>query len=228
MLFSIDGVSFKYQIEEQKVVALQDIHHSVRQGDFQILYGPSGSGKTSLLNLLGLIEPLQSGRIALNETQYGDLRETQKNHLRRFEIGFVFQAFHLMPVLNAEENVEYFLFQHRLSAKERQSRVQDALEKVGLWSHRKKRPGEMSGGQKQRVAIARAIAKRPKVILADEPTASLDQTTGREIMELFKSLNHDQQTTLVVSSHDPMVHTFGKNLVHLRDGRIVECTERPA
>ena len=179
-LYQLSGVNFQYHLGTLLVQALRNIDLKIDAGDFVCFRGPSGSGKTTLLNLLGLIEPPQEGTTLFEGEDLSKLSETQKNHIRRFRIGFVFQNFHLIPVLRADENVEYFLARQGLPKKERQERVETALKAVGLWEHRNKKPLEMSGGQRQRVAIARALAKHPHVIVADEPTASLDSSTGKQ------------------------------------------------
>jgi len=202
------------------MAALEKVSFQIRSGDFVAISGPSGSGKSTLLNLLGMIEPLQSGEIALDGHSYSSLRERDRNWIRRFKLGFIFQSFNLIDVLNAEENIEYFVNSQGLGMAERKSRVEDALKAVQLWEHRFKKPHQMSGGQRQRVAIARALAKKPRVILADEPTASLDQTTGREIIELLKKLNTQENVTIVVSSHDPMVLEQAPRRLRLKDGKI--------
>ncbi|OFZ20538.1 MAG: ABC transporter ATP-binding protein [Bdellovibrionales bacterium GWB1_55_8] len=219
-IYEANGIGFAYQLGSQKVNALTDVGLTISRGEFACLLGPSGSGKTTLLNLLGLIEPLQAGDIRFDGKSLKESNETEKNSIRRFSIGFVFQSFQLFPVLSAEENVEYFLTRQGVRPGERKEKVREALTSVGLWEHRSKRPLEMSGGQRQRVAIARAVAKSPLVIIADEPTASLDQTTGRGVMELFRSLNRDKGITILASSHDPMVHEFAQRRIQLKDGRL--------
>lgn len=224
-LYEVRGLQFQYPLGRTVISALRGVDFSIPEAGFFCLSGPSGSGKTTLLNLLGLIETLDrpehgSGEIRLSGRSLKALREAEKNAIRQREIGFVFQNFQLFPVLSAEENVEYFLARQGIGAREREDRVSQALHSVGLWEHRKKRPLEMSGGQRQRVAIARALAKRPKVILADEPTASLDSATGAGIMELFQAANRQAGTTLVISSHDPMVQAFCPSHIHLHDGKI--------
>jgi putative ABC transport system ATP-binding protein len=219
-LYELSNVTFHYQLGNQRVQALQNVNLSIASGEFVCLRGPSGSGKTTLLNLLGLIEPPQDGTALFEGDNLGTISEKQKNHIRRFRIGFVFQNFHLIPVLRADENVEYFLSRQGLPKTQRKARVEAALRSVGLWEHRHKKPLEMSGGQRQRVAIARALAKNPHVIVADEPTASLDSGTGREIMSLLRVMNQEQGVTILVSSHDPMVIDFARRTVELHDGSI--------
>jgi ABC-type lipoprotein export system ATPase subunit len=221
LLYNIEDLSFEYQLGRQSVTALQGVSLQIQKGCLLCLSGPSGSGKTTLLNLLGLIEPVQKGSVLLEGKNLAALSEAERNHLRRYQIGFVFQSFHLIPVLSAEENVDFFLIRQGIPTTERRKRVQAALEAVGIWNQRAQRPLEMSGGQRQRVAIARAIAKKPEVIIADEPTANLDQLTGREIMEIFRTVNQASAVSVVLASHDPMVQSFAQTRVTLRDGKVV-------
>jgi ABC-type lipoprotein export system ATPase subunit len=219
-LFETERLGFQYQLGSQTFTALKDVSLAIDEGDFVCLSGPSGSGKTTLLNLLGLIEPVQGGDIRFEGRSYKSLAESERNALRKTRLGFVFQTFQLFPVLTAFENVEFFLARQGLPVNERRKLSENALQAVGLWEHRNKKPLEMSGGQRQRVALARAFAKQPRVILADEPTASLDQATGRQILEIMRELNAKTGVTLIVCSHDPMVLGFGKTQVRLRDGEI--------
>ena len=224
-LFAVEQLNFRYQLGSQTFTALKDVTLDISEGDFVCLSGPSGSGKTTLLNLLGLIEPVQDGDIRLEGRSYKALSEGERNALRKTHLGFVFQTFQLFPVLTAFENVEFFLARQGLARSERRARAEKALQAVGLWEHRNKKPLEMSGGQRQRVALARAFAKQPRVILADEPTASLDQATGRQILEIMRELNEKTGVTIIVCSHDPMVLSFGKTQVRLRDGVIQRSDE---
>lgn len=219
-LYRIRGIRFAYAFGRLKSPALNGIDADITKGEFVCFSGPSGSGKTTLLNLLGLIENLQDGSIDFGGRPFAALTESEKNDIRRHRIGFVFQTFQLFPVLRSDENIEYFLARQGLPREERRQRVRDVLEVVGLWEHRHKKPLEMSGGQRQRVAIARALAKHPDVIIADEPTASLDQATGRGVMEVFQKFCRERAVTIVASSHDPMVQQFADRQLHLVDGRL--------
>ncbi|MFL5815141.1 MAG: ABC transporter ATP-binding protein [Bdellovibrionia bacterium] len=222
-IFQVKDLRFDYSLGGQNVPALRGVSLSIDKKELVCLTGPSGSGKTTLLNVLGLIEPIQKGDIVFAGKSYQGISESEKNKIRRYQIGFIFQSFQLFPVLTAEENVEYFLARQGLAKDERKNRVEEALRAVGLWEkHRNKKPLEMSGGQRQRVAVARAIAKKPEVIIADEPTASLDQKTGRELMELFTELNRNIGATFIVSSHDPMVREFLPRQIHLLDGQLTD------
>ncbi len=219
-LFSLKKISFYYDLGKQRIAALRALNLDIPSHSLITISGPSGSGKSTLLNLLGLIEPLQEGEIFFHEEKFSTMNAKRKNEVRKFNIGFIFQQFHLIPVLNAQENVEYFLRRQHLAKELIAERTREALEAVGLWEHRKKRPGELSGGQKQRVAIARALAKHPDVIIGDEPTASLDQKTGRGIMELFAKLVDQKKMSIILTTHDPMVQTFSQQNFHFNDGHL--------
>lgn len=182
--------------------------------------GPSGSGKSTLLNILGLIEPVQEGSVHFLGADLSALRESEKNRMRKHRFGFIFQQFHLIPVLSAEENVAYFLSAQGCTKAEIRFRTEEALVAVGLWPYRKQKPSELSGGQKQRVAIARAIAKRPEVIIADELTASLDRKTGQGIMEILAELVRSKRSSVILTTHDPMVESYADDRLHLVDGRL--------
>ncbi len=219
-LYDIKDLIFSYRLGTEQVDALRGINIQIPSASLITISGPSGSGKSTLLNILGLIEPVQQGKILFQQEDIGQMTEKRKNQLRKFKIGFIFQQFHLIPILTAEENIRYFLTRQKLPPAEIQERTLEALQAVGLWAHRKKRPSELSGGQKQRVAIARAIAKQPAVIIGDEPTASLDQATGREIMELLSTLVATQKSSLILTTHDAMVQCFAHHNLHLQEGRI--------
>ncbi|MBS0650438.1 MAG: ABC transporter ATP-binding protein [Verrucomicrobia bacterium] len=221
-LYSIENVSFAYQLGSQKVQALQSLSLEIPNHSLITFSGPSGSGKSTLLNLMGLIEPVQAGEILFQNEKFSEMSKKRKNEIRKFKIGFIFQQFHLVPVLTAEENVEYFLKRQKLSHDEVEKRTRDSLEAVGLWKHRNKKPSELSGGQKQRVAIARAIAKRPEVIIGDEPTASLDQQTGREIMSIFTEMIEKENVTIILTTHDPMIKSYSHLDFHIQDGQLLK------
>ena len=221
LLYRVQDLQFKYKLGEQDVTALSDVSFALKTGCFVCISGPSGSGKTTLLNVLGLIEEPQEGRVEFLDRDFKKLSESEKSEIRKYQVGFVFQSFHLFPVLSAEENIDYFLSRQGLPKAERRQRTETALQTVGLWEHRQKRPLNMSGGQRQRVAIARALAKNPRVIIADEPTASLDQKTGENIMHLLIELNRNKNISFLISSHDPMVQKTCKEHLRLRDGVLV-------
>ena len=217
-LYKLQNISFSYKIGTHEVSALHDISLQIPKRSLTTFSGPSGSGKSTLLNLLSLIEPLQGGEIMFEDHDFSTLSERKRNEIRKFHIGFIFQQFHLIPVLTAEENVAYFLHRQSLSKAEIQERVKETLNAVGLFEHRFKKPKEMSGGQMQRVAIARAIAKEPKVIIGDEPTANLDQETGKEVMKIFQKLVEEKEISIILTTHDEMVKSYSTTNFHIQDG----------
>lgn len=194
----------------------------MRPGEFAAIVGPSGSGKTTLLNIIGCIDEPSSGEVFISGRPVAGLSREERAEVRKQDIGFVFQTFNLVPVLSAFENVELPLVLLKRPADERREKVVDLLEKVGLGDYLDRRPAEMSGGQQQRVAVARALVKNPKLVLADEPTANLDSTTGEGILELMRELNRDLGITFIFSTHDKMVMDFARRLVVLHDGRVAE------
>ena len=220
-LFVINDLQFSYLAGSQEIPALRGLSLSIPTGSFVTFTGPSGSGKSTLLHLLGLIEPVQKGKLLFRDEDMSKMSEKQMNRIRKYHIGFIFQQFHLIPVLSVEENVMYFLLSQGLKQEEARERALAALEDVGIIDQAKKRPGELSGGQKQRVAIARAVAKNPDVIIADEPTASLDQKTGEGIVELLQKLVAEHNCSMIISTHDPMVEKHSEMNFHIQDGQIV-------
>jgi putative ABC transport system ATP-binding protein len=227
VLVRIENVSKEYRLDEQVVTALHRIDLNIEQGVFMALAGPSGSGKTTLLNLIGCIDIPTRGRITIGDQEITASDPDRLASLRARTIGFIFQTFNLLPVLSAEENVEYPLLQFKeLSAAERARRVRHFLEVVGLAEFARHRPNQLSGGQRQRVAIARALAVHPKIILADEPTANLDHRTGGRILRLMRKLNRELGTTFVFSTHDQRVIDMAIRRVDLEDGEIVRLGVR--
>ncbi|MFP8873858.1 MAG: ABC transporter ATP-binding protein [Myxococcota bacterium] len=200
--------------------ALSGIDLTIEAGEFAALAGPSGSGKTTLLNLLGALDVPTAGQILLDEEDLADLKPAELSNRRLHKLGFVFQAYNLIPVLSAAENVEFVLELQGIGVSERRKRATELLERVGLADMAEKRPLEMSGGQQQRIAVARAIASRPRVVLADEPTANLDSTTAKSLLDLMHGLNQDEGITFLFSSHDPLVLDKAERRILLRDGRI--------
>jgi len=219
-LFQIQDLHYRYRLDGQWVPALNGVNAEIATGIVTCLSGPSGSGKSTLLNLLGLLDQPASGELSFQGQSVAALSEGAKEKLRLFQLGFIFQAFNLFPALSAEENVEYFLTKQGVTAGDRKARVRDSLEAVGVLDQAKKRPNQMSGGQRQRVAIARALAKQPKVILADEPTASLDRKNGQSVVELLKTLSRERGLSVVIASHDPLVLDQADARIDLRDGRL--------
>jgi len=218
----IEDVSKSYNLGNQRVEALRSVDLTIDEGDFLAIAGPSGSGKSTLLNLIGCIDIPSSGNIYIAGNRVSDQNPDQLADLRARTIGFIFQTFNLLPVLSAEENVEYPLLQFKdITKRERRERVGHFLNVVGLEKFARHRPNELSGGQRQRVAIARALVTRPKIVLADEPTANLDHKTGASILELMRLVNRIQKTTFVFSTHDASVMRMANKLIHIQDGRIV-------
>src|ERR1041384_7466671 len=223
-LIRVENVSKQYRLGDQLVSALSEVTLTIEEGVFLAIAGPSGSGKSTLLNLMGCIDVPTSGRVLITGRDTSDSTPDQLADLRARTIGFIFQTFNLFPVLSAEENVEYPLLQFKdISKNERRERVRHFLNIVGLEKYMRHRPNQLSGGQRQRVAIARALATRPKVVLADEPTANLDQKTGASILELMRLVNRIQKTTFVFSTHDQAVMRLAHRVVHIQDGAI--CRE---
>ncbi len=219
----IQEVSREYALGKQTVTALRKVSLTVFQGEFLALAGPSGSGKSTLLNMIGCIDSPSSGSVRIHGQDVGSRSADELADLRLNTLGFVFQTFNLLPVLSARENVEYPLLQKKDVSKDvRRERAEHALRAVGLERFAGHRPNELSGGQRQRVAIARALATRPRIILADEPTANLDRKTGEDILKLMRELNQRDGTTFIFSTHDPRVMEIADRVVELSDGQIVE------
>ena len=221
-LFEADDLSIDYRLGDVGVPALKKLNFSIPSGLFTCLVGPSGSGKSTLLNVLGFIEPLQRGQLKYFGRQLSGIAESELNQIRRFEVGFVFQNFHLIDVLSAFENVEYFLARQGVPRKQRVERVRESLACVGLLDHAQKRPNQMSGGQRQRVALARALAKQPKVLIADEHTANLDSSTGAEVLKLLITLSRERGCSVVMASHDRQAIDASDRRIFLKDGQLVE------
>ncbi|UCG41998.1 MAG: ABC transporter ATP-binding protein [candidate division WOR-3 bacterium] len=216
------GVTKTYRVGKVEMPALRGVSLAVKEGEFTAIVGPSGSGKTTLLNIIGCIDDPTSGDVIIGSEPVSSLSQRQRAVVRKRSIGFVFQTFNLVPVLSAYENVELPLILLRESPGQRKEKVERMLGLVGLGELLHRRPNEMSGGQQQRVAVARALVKEPRMVLADEPTANLDSTTGEGILKLMRDLNQELKTTFIFSTHDRMVMDFARRLVVLKDGRIVE------
>jgi len=210
-----------YTARGVETLALRGVDLSIDEGEFTVLAGPSGSGKTTLLNLFGGLDVPSSGHVFLDGRDLAGLSGASLAELRLRKLGFVFQAYNLIPVLSARENVEFVMQLQGIDASERRRRAGDLLAEVGLAELGAKRPLEMSGGQQQRVAVARAIASRPRVVLADEPTANLDSGTAEKLLALMEQLNRDRGITFVFSTHDPLVMARARRVVRLQDGRVV-------
>ncbi len=216
------GLVRSYRLGAAVFPAVRGIDLEVRPGEFLVLQGPSGSGKTTLMNLLGFLDRPDEGEVLLDGRRIEGLDENALSDLRRDRLGFVFQTFNLMPVFTTAENVEYPLMLRGAPVAERRRRARELLAQVGLAGKENVRPDLLSGGERQRVAIARAVANEPDVVLADEPTASLDTRTSEGILELVDRLNRERGVAFVVATHDPRVVARARRVVSLRDGCIVE------
>ncbi len=225
-IISIREVTKVYRQGSVDVHALRGLTMDVEAGEFTAICGPSGSGKTTMLNLIGALDAMTSGSIMLEGRELASLNKKELSELRRDRIGFVFQAYNLMPVLTAYENAEMVLWVQGVDGASRRERVMGLLEQVGLKGMENRRPSELSGGQQQRVAIARAIASNPAVVLADEPTANVDSETAETLLALMEELNREQGVTFVFSTHDPQVMERARRVVRLVDGRVASDERR--
>jgi putative ABC transport system ATP-binding protein len=219
-MIELAQVSRIFVVGDQQVAALRDIDLSIAEGDYVSIMGPSGSGKSTLLNMIGLLDRPSSGTYKLDGGNVTDLDDQQQARVRSEKIGFVFQAFHLVPRLTAAMNIELPLMLAGVAVEERKDRVTELLKNYGLTDRADHRPDQLSGGQRQRVAIARATSMHPAVLLADEPTGNLDQTTGKEVMSLLEELVV-QKVALIVVTHDPAIGSRAKRQIHMVDGQIV-------
>ncbi len=222
------GVGKVYDSRGIATRALAGIDLVVQAGEFAVLAGPSGSGKTTLLNLFGALDTPTEGEIRIDGRALGGLSGRALAELRLHKLGFVFQAYNLIPVFSALENVELVMELQGRPAAERRARALAVLAEVGLADLVSKRPLEMSGGQQQRVAVARAVASRPRVVLADEPTANLDSSAASALLDLMEQMNREHGVTFLFSSHDPLVIERARRVIRLRDGRVVADDRRPA
>jgi putative ABC transport system ATP-binding protein len=222
------AISRTYQDDSVPVRALSRVDFEVARGEFVSLAGPSGSGKSTLLNIIGGLDRPDEGTVEVDGVLLNELSESALSDLRLSKMGFVFQAYNLIPVLTARENVEFIMQLQGVSARERQERAEALLQELGLEGMADRRPGEMSGGQQQRVAVARAIVTHPVLLLADEPSANLDSKTTEELLKLLRRLNEEHGVTIVTATHDPLVMGYARRQVRLRDGEIIEDSARQA
>ena len=226
-LLEMQGVKKIYRQGKIEVPALRGIDLKVETGEFTTIFGPSGSGKTTLLNLIGCLDKPTNGQIEFDGEQLSGLDKKSLAMIRRYNIGFIFQSYNLIPVLTAYENVEFAIrLINKHNEKELREKVMKILAAVGLEGLEDRKPNELSGGQKQRVAIARALVKEPKLVLADEPSANLDSKTSEEVLQVMVKMNQELGTTFIFSTHDPRVMDYARRLIEIRDGLISKDQRR--
>jgi len=225
-ILKIQNVSKIYSTDGIEVRALRSLSLSIEEGEFTAIAGPSGSGKTTLLNIISGLDTPTSGQALLAGRPISTMKGSELSDFRRDHIGFIFQAYNLIPVLTVKENIEYIMLLQGIQEKERHSRVASILKNVGLDGMENRQPKQLSGGQQQRVAIARAMVSNPSIILADEPTANLDSNTGASLLDIMRDLNKSVGMTFVFSTHDTMIMERAKRLVLLRDGEVVNDERR--
>lgn len=225
-MIRIENLVKNYHSGESTVRALRDISVDIESGEFTAIAGPSGSGKTTMLNIIGCIDSMDSGRVIIQERDIALMSKEEKSLYRRENLGFIFQSYNLIPVLTAYENVAFPLNLLGIPEREIKPRVFEILGEVGLSGLEGRIPSQLSGGQQQRVSIARALIKNPSLVLADEPTANLDSHTGKDILELMEKMNEKYQTTFIFSTHDQMVMDCAKRLLYLHDGEVVKDERR--
>jgi putative ABC transport system ATP-binding protein len=224
-LLRISNVDKDYYLGKTVIHALKKVSFSIEAGDFLSIVGPSGCGKTTLLNILGCIDKPTAGEVFFENQNLAELNDNQEADIRLDKIGFIFQSFNLVPVLTCFENVEFPLILNGTPKRERRERVEYLIKLVGLEEYAAHKPDELSGGQRQRVAIARALVNRPALIIADEPTANLDSTTGGAILETMARLNQEEQVTFIFSTHNPEIMRYAKRIVRLKDGEVSAVEE---
>jgi len=223
-IIELKDVKKTYPLGKVQVEAVKGVSFCIERGDFISIAGPSGSGKTTILNMIGLIDTPTSGEVYIEGQPISGLNDRQLTTLRHDTIGFIFQSFNLIPVLNVYENIEFplLLGKSPMGKQERDDWIKYLINEVGLADWIRHRPNELSGGQRQRVAIARALVTKPKIVLADEPTANLDSTTGEQIIELMKKINRELDTTFIFSTHDIKIVDIADHVIRLRDGLVTE------
>jgi putative ABC transport system ATP-binding protein len=226
-ILQVQGVTKRYESAAGEVVALRDLHLTIEQGEFVTIMGPSGSGKTTLLNCLSLLDDIDEGSIILAGKDVRKMKDAKRTAFRGKQMGFIFQAFNLIPVFTAAENVELPLLLNGADPRKARAAAVETLEKVGLGKRANHRPNELSGGEQQRVAIARALAGRPRIVWADEPTGNLDSETAKQVIEMLGQL-HRQGMTVMLVTHDPQIGGVANRLIQMRDGQIVADKRRTA
>lgn len=225
-VIELKSLSKIYNPDTIPVRAINDVSLSVEEGEFTAIVGPSGCGKTTLLNMIGGLDARSEGSVEVGGVSIQDMSESQLTTFRLQHIGFVFQAYNLIPVLTAKENIEFIMVLQNMDAKTMQERSDDLLDRMGIKDQRDRRPSELSGGQQQRVAVARALASRPKFVLADEPTANLDSGSTEALLDIMAKLNEEENITFIFSTHDQRVIDRAKRVITLEDGVIVSDEHR--
>lgn len=225
-VIEISNLSKIYNSSEVRVTAVNEVSLNFSEGEFTAIVGPSGSGKTTLLNLIGGLDTTSSGEIKIAGKDLNTLKASELINFRLSQIGFVFQAYNLIPVLTAFENVEFIMEMQGWSKKERTERAMDLLGRVGLAERAGCRPAKLSGGQQQRIAVARALASRPKFVLADEPTANLDSRSTENLLEIMEELNREENVTFIFSTHDRRVVNKARRIITLEDGRVISDVQK--
>ena len=220
-VIELKNLSKIYNPETIPVRAINDVTLSVKEGEFTAIVGPSGCGKTTLLNMIGGLDISSEGSVDIGGVSINEMSESELTTFRLQHIGFVFQAYNLIPVLTAKENIEFIMVLQNRDAKTMQERSDDLLDRMGIRNQRDRRPSELSGGQQQRVAVARALAARPKFVLADEPTANLDSGSTEALLDIMAKLNKEEKITFIFSTHDQRVIDRAKRIIKLVDGEIV-------
>ena len=221
-VIKVESITKTYLSGEVHVPAVKDISLQIKRGEFTAVVGPSGSGKTTLLNIIGGLDIPTSGQVWLADKPISEMSGNELSDFRRDHIGFIFQAYNLIPVLTVKENIEYIMLLQGISHAERGERVARILKEVGLAGLEGRRPVQLSGGQQQRVAVARAMVSQPDIILADEPTANLDSQTGSSLLDMMRFLNESHGMTFVFSTHDNMIMERARRLIILKDGQVVD------
>jgi len=220
MIIETKKVSKTYTDVGVPVKAVKDVDLTIKEGEFTAVVGPSGSGKTTLMNIISGLDSASEGEVYLKGKSLSEMSGTALSDFRRDHIGFIFQAYNLIPVLTVEENIEYIMLLQRVPQEERHQRVLKILKQVGLEGFENRKPPRLSGGQQQRVAVARAMVAQPDLILADEPTANLDSETGSQLLEMMRELNEETGMTFIFSTHDPIVIDKARRVVTLKDGKV--------
>ncbi len=227
-LILAEGVQKEFRDDDIVVPAVRGIDLTIESGEFTAVVGPSGSGKTTFLNLISGLETPTAGKVWLKDRLVSEMSGRELADFRRDHIGFIFQAYNLIPVLTVEENIEYIMLLQGVDKEERRARVRKILEEIGMKDYEKRYPPKISGGEQQRVAIARAMVSGPELILADEPTANLDSQTGAALLDMMRDLNRKTGMTFLFSTHDPMVRERAERVITLKDGRVVRDERRTA